>query len=126
MLPKRGLYIFQGFSKIFFGTVQETASESDLRGLCGRKALQTLLIMNAIFTWRCQTAALTQAFVIASQYIKSQRVPTLQINYCIVEHVKKKKIHCASMRKATYTETAAFTFKVSVTDELLYLLTSLV
>lgn len=45
-----------------------------------------------------------------SQYWKShETVPTIQINYYIVEHVKKKKKElCAYERKATYTGTAAF------------------
>lgn len=49
------------------------------------------------------------ACVETSQYIKShETAPTLQISYCVVEHIKKKKKQkkknlCAYERKATCT-----------------------
>lgn len=52
------------------------------------------------------------ACVETSQYIIShETVPTLQINYCIVEHVKKKKkTTCVPMREKPHIQgTAAFT-----------------
>lgn len=57
------------------------------------KALQTWLIVKEIFS---SVTSLTEAWkpdrVETSQHIKShQTVPTLQINYCIVEHVKKRQ-----------------------------------
>lgn len=55
--------------------------------------------MNAIFNIVTSLVkAWKPACVETSQYIKShETVPTLQINYCIVEHVKKTT--CAPMRE---------------------------
>lgn len=68
-------------------------------GLRGKKALRTWLIMNAIFnTVTSLVEAWESARVETSQYIKSHETgPTLQINYCIVAHVKKTTM--CSMRE---------------------------
>lgn len=89
MLSKRGFINFLLYEKD-----RKTASEkSKLLRLRGKKALQTWLIMNAIFNMVTSLVeAWKPACVETSQYIKShETVPTLQINYCMVEHVKKKK-----------------------------------
>lgn len=119
MLSKRDFKHF-----LFYGKVQR-AIYFRLRG---KKALQTRLITNAVFNIVTSLVeAWKPACVETSQYIKShETVPTLQINYCIVEHVKKDNL-CSYERKATYTGTAAF---ISYTcgycaRQTLYLLTSL-
>lgn len=49
------------------------------------------------------------ACVETSQYIKShETAPTLQINYCIVEHVKKRDNLCSCERKSHIYRAAAF------------------
>lgn len=65
---------------------------------CGKKALQTWSIMNAIFnTVTSLVEAWKPACVETSQYIKShETVPTLQINYCTC----KKRLLCAPMRES--------------------------
>lgn len=100
----------------------------NLLGLCGKKALQTWLIMNAIFN---MVTSLVEAWKPAraetSQYIRShETAPTLQINYCIVEHVKKTT--CAPVREKPHILgqlPSSLTCVVIVIDKLLYLLTSL-
>lgn len=87
------------------------------------RALQTWLIMNAIFN---SVTSLIEAWkpacVETSQYIKShQTVPTLQINYCIVEHVKKTT--CAPMREKPHILGQLpfpFTHVITMTNNLLY------
>lgn len=123
MLSKRVLYILSIFSLLWKST------ESNLLRLCGKKALQTWLITNAIFNIVTSLVeAWKPACVETSQYIKShETVPTLQINYCIVEHVKKDNL-CSYERKATYTGgqlPSPLQRVVTVTDRLSYLLTSL-
>lgn len=91
-----------------------------------KKALQTWLIMNVVFN---MVEAWKPACGETSQYIKSHETfPTLQINYCIVEHVKKKKTTCAPVTgKATFIGQLPswLTCVAIVTNKLLYLLTSL-
>lgn len=73
-----------------------------------KKDLQTWLIMNVVFN---MVEAWKPACGETSQYIKShETVPTLQINYCIVEHVEKKKKDnvCSRERKSHIYRAAAF------------------
>lgn len=71
----------------------------------GKKALQTWLTTNAIFN---MVTSLVKAET--SQYIKSyETVPTLQINYCIVEHVKKNNLCAYAREKPHILGSAAFT-----------------
>ncbi len=81
---------------------------------------------NAIFnTVTSLVEAWRPACVETSQYIKShETVPTLQINYCIVEHDKKDNL-CSYERIATHPGTAAFPFYTCGYCDKLYLLTSL-
>lgn len=103
---------------------RKTASEkSVLLRLCGKKALQTWLIMNAIFNMVTSLVeAWKPACVETSQYIKShETVPTLQINYCMVEHVKKQKTTCAPVREKPHILgqlPSSLTRVVIVTDKL--------
>lgn len=120
MLSKWDLYILSIFSSKEKST-GNSKWESNLLRLCGKKALQTWLIMNAIFNMVTSLVkAWKPARVETSQYIKShETLPTLQINYCIVEHVKKTT--CAPMREKPHILgklPSPLTCVVTVTDKL--------
>lgn len=107
------------------GKYRKTASESVLLRLCGKKALQTRLLMNAEFNL---VTAWKPARVETSQHIKShETVSTLQINYCIVEHVKKTTFCVPVNGKATFIGQlpSSCTCVATVADKPFYSLTSL-
>lgn len=82
MPSKRGLVFFQAFLLLWKSTERKLLD-------CGEKALQTWWTTNAIFDRVTPLVeARESACVETSQYIKShETAPTLQISYCIVEHI---------------------------------------
>lgn len=100
MLSKKGFIYFKHF--LFYEKAQETASVSNLLRLCGKKALQTWLIINAIFNIVTSLViAWKTACVETSQYIKSHN-SSYFTNKLLYSRTCKKDNLCSYERKATY------------------------